>query len=324
MLNFALTVAELTARQLYFRSPSLQRWCAGSGGAGTPAAPRILALSELLQRLETLGIRSGDSLMVHAGISTIRVVDDLFADPGNGGTADGIAAANLLLRTLRQAVGDRGTLLMPTFPKYPDEPEYFSPENDGSRIQTYDPRRTPSKSGLLSELFRKRPGTMRSAFPIQTVAAQGPKAAWYTDRNIEDGRGLAHGPESPYGRLVRDRAHVISLGVPLVDYCTLIHAPEEARFDQWPVQGFWRETFYDVVRSGATSRVLVWERVPRFSLGYAEERMRRDLRREGVVKEGAVGTVEVHGLKAEELFELFMHYNAHTSYPFFWPAISRL
>jgi hypothetical protein len=115
---------------------------------------------------------------------------------------------------------------------------------------------------------------------------------------------------------------VISLGIPLVDYGTVIHAPEEARFGTWPIKNFWRKRLYDVVLNDGERRVNVWERVPKFSRGYAEERIRRDLRREGVLIEGCVGQIEVHGFRADKLFDLFMKYNATSSYPYYWPAVS--
>jgi aminoglycoside 3-N-acetyltransferase len=319
MLNYALTVAEQCVRQVYFRSSAVRAWRARRA---TPIQPRDLVSSTFLERLEQLGIRSGDSLMVHAALSKVRVVDDVIA---RGVVIEGgLAVANAVLRLLRSAIGRDGTLLMPTFPKYAGEPEYFSAENNGSQIWRYDPLQTPSKSGLLSEIFRKQSDTIRSRFPTQSVAAQGPKAVWFTERNLEDGQGLAHGPASPYGRLVRDRGHVISLGIPLVDYGTVIHAPEEARFATWPIRNFWRERLYDVVLDDGLRRINVWERVPKFSRGYAEERIRRDLRREGVLGEGCVGQLEVHGFRADKLFELFMKYNASSSYPYYWPAISAL
>ena len=213
---------------------------------------------------------------------------------------------------------------MPTFPKYANDPEYFSPENDGSQIWRYDPVTSPSKSGLLTEIFRNQAACVRSHFPSQTVAAQGPKASWFMVRNIEDGAGLAHGPASPYGRLVLDRGHVVSIGIPLVDFGTVIHAPEDARFATWPIRNFWRERAYDVVLGDEVRRTHVWERVPIFSRGYAEERIRRDLKREGILTEGGVGEVQVHGFRADKLFDLFMQYNDSSSYPYYWPAVSSL
>jgi aminoglycoside N3'-acetyltransferase len=260
--------------------------------------------------------------MVHAGLSKLRLVDDVL---GDGALVEGgPAVATSVLRLLRSIVGGAGTLLMPTFPKYDGEPEYFSSENDGSQVLRFDPSGTPSKSGLLSELFRTQPDTIRSRFPTQTVAAQGPKADWFTARNLEDGRGLAHGPESPYGRLVLDRGHVVSLGVPLVDFATIIHAPEDARFETWPIRNFWRERQYDVVLEGGVTRERVWERVPQFSRGYAEERVRRDLRNAGVLTEGEVQDVQVHHLRADRLYSLFTSHGASSAYPYFWPSISSL
>ena len=166
MLNFALTVAEQCVRQVYFRSNSLRAWRARRM---PPREPRTLIASQLLARIAHLGVRAGDSLMVHSALAKLRIVDDVFAH--DVVVEGGKPVADLMLGLLRSAIGDEGTLLMPTFPKYANDPEYFSPENDGSQIWRYDPVTSPSKSGLLTEIFRNQAACVRSHFPSQTVAA---------------------------------------------------------------------------------------------------------------------------------------------------------
>jgi aminoglycoside N3'-acetyltransferase len=314
--NSALTLAEQCVRQIYFRSSAIRKLRAKP----QEPLPRTLDLEAFRSRLHDVGIGPGASVMVHAALGRIRIKnsseDKEIINP--------IAVAEHVIATIRSVVGKAGTILMPAFPKYANEPDYFDFDISAEQLLKFDPVRTKSKSGVLSEVFRKQPGTLRSEFPLQTVCAQGQLARDFIDRNIEDGGGLAHGPNSPYGRLVQQRGHVISIGVPLIDYATIIHAPEDARFQTWPRRDFWRTRWFYVVRKDGVERVAVLERHPKYSRGYGEERVRRDLRAARILDEGAVSEVEVHALRADRLFEYFMQKNENSTYPYFWPHISSL
>lgn len=314
-----LIVAEQSVRQVYFRSSSAQRILASRV---VPPVRRQLRLSALRDALHEHGVRRGDTLMVHSGLSKITVIDDR-----TGGAAMPSATppegANLLLETLRDVVGPEGTLVLPTFPKYPNEPAYLSPENDGREVLRYDPATTPSKSGLMTEIFRTMPGAERSRYPLQTISAIGPQAGWLVRPSGPVG-GLLHGPNSPYARLVEAKAWVVSLGIPLIDFCTVVHAAEDARYAEWPVRDFWRERTFDVMDGKRADRVMVLEREPQYSRGYAEELLRRDVRRHGVLSERAIGDVQCQGLRADRLYEMMMDRNLGNTYPFLWPHVSRL
>lgn len=314
--NNALTFAEQCVRQIYFRSPAIRNL----RGRPTEPLPRTLDMAGFRSRLRNAGVSTGASVMVHAALGRIRIRNS----PEEDEIINPIAVAENIIGALRTLIGSEGTILMPAFPKYPNESDYFDFEKTAEQIPCFDPLRTKSKSGVLSEVFRKQPGTLRSEFPLQTVCAQGSLASEFISRNIEDGGGLAHGPNSPYGRLVGQRGNVISIGVPLVDYATIIHAPEDARFETWPCKDFWRIRWFDVVRSNGVERVRVLERHPKYSRGYAEERVRRDLQAAGILDEDTVGAVEVHAFRADRLFEYFMQKNLTSTYPFFWPRISAL
>jgi hypothetical protein len=90
------------------------------------------------------------------------------------------------------------------------------------------------------------------------------------------------------------------------------------------VKDFWRARYFDVIEGERTHPVTLLERRPIYSRGYAEELLRRDARTSGVLVERAVGNVQCHALRADDLFDLMMARNAGTTYPFLWPAISRL
>jgi aminoglycoside 3-N-acetyltransferase len=88
----------------------------------------------------------------------------------------------------------------------PSEIEAFK-----ERILPFDPERTPSSGmGILAEYLRCQPGARRSAHPITSFAALGPRARELTREHRLD---CLLGEESPLGRLAAGPAQVLLLGV---------------------------------------------------------------------------------------------------------------
>ena len=93
-----------------------------------PDTEHALTCEQLVQGLRTLGLRTGDILLVHASLSSL---------------GDVVGGPDTVIDALLHAVGPDGTLLMPTHPA-----------RDG---QPFDPERVPSDMGTISETFRLRP-----------------------------------------------------------------------------------------------------------------------------------------------------------------------
>jgi aminoglycoside 3-N-acetyltransferase len=112
-----------------------------------------------------------------------------------------------LLDALYHAVGDGGTVVMPTYPMRNEElSDVYLASN-----RRFDWRRTPSQVGLLTELFRRVPGTRRSLHPTHSVAARGARAT-----ELTEGHELCPTPfdeNSPFHRMYEGDAVVLCLGV---------------------------------------------------------------------------------------------------------------
>lgn len=180
---------------------------------------------ELLACLRGLGVREGDVVLVHCAF-------DRF-DGFSGSAAEVIAV-------LEEAVGTAGTLLMPTIPFPGTAIDYV---RSGA---TFDVRRTPSSMGIVSELFRRMPGVVRSLHPTHAVAARGPMAhALIADHHqaaTPCGRG------SPYWRLLDHDGWILLLGTG-IGAMTFFHGAEEWLEPRMPFSPFLRETFRLVSRS---------------------------------------------------------------------------
>lgn len=132
----------------------------------------------LRRAIRELGIDSGDAVMLHSSFSAAH---------GFKGDIDA------LIRTWLDAVGGGGHLLMVSLPYRSSSYQYLS------KGKKFDVRTTPSMMGMVSELFRRRPGVLRSLNPAHPILALGPNA----EKFIEGHERCVHscGPGSPFDRL---------------------------------------------------------------------------------------------------------------------------
>lgn len=160
----------------------MQRNADGKTG-GACSAP--LRLPDLVRDLISLGVRPGDLLMVHSSLRSIGFVE--------GGPETVVDA-------LLQALGPDGTLVVPTF-TYPTagNPEFV-----------FDPIRTPSQMGAISEAARQRPQAHRSIHLAHSIAAIGPLAQTIATSGGASGWD-AH---SPMGQVFNRNGRYLLLGVP--------------------------------------------------------------------------------------------------------------
>lgn len=166
---------------------------------------RQLAMDRFADTLREIGFVPGATVMVHSSMDELsrRV-------PGLN--------ALQLVRTLRELVGEQGTLLMPTFPFVGRQIHYVD------AVDEFDVRRTPSRVGLVTEVFRRSPGVVRSLHPTHSVAAWGRHAG---DLVASHHLGTAFGETSPFFRLQEHDGLVVGLGVGLREGFTILHVAEE-------------------------------------------------------------------------------------------------
>ncbi|MFD5406625.1 aminoglycoside N(3)-acetyltransferase [Streptomyces griseorubiginosus] len=178
-----------------------------------------LHADELTSQLQGLGIRSGDTVLVHSSLRAVGPVHD---------------GAPALVDSLLDALGADGTLVVYTQTPDNSDPSRWpltrgravpATEWAGLRatLPAFDPARTPSYGvGVLPEEVRTRPGALRSDHPQSSFAALGPAAPRITAGHALD----CHlGEESPLARLEELDARVLLLGVGY-SVCTAFHLAE--------------------------------------------------------------------------------------------------
>ena len=154
--------------------------------------------SSLMNDLERMGIDPKGTLLMHSSMKSIGSVE--------GG-------ADTVLDALSEYMKD-GLLVLPTHTW-----SYVNASNP-----RFDVANSPSCVGILPELFRKRPGVIRSLHPTHSVAALGKDAAEFVA-----GAELLDTPchrESVWGKLLDRQATILLVGVDLRRN-TFIHGIEE-------------------------------------------------------------------------------------------------
>lgn len=157
----------------------------------------MVACQDLMDTFRTLGLESGDSLIVHSSYRSLGEVE--------GGPAT-------VIQALLNCIGPSGNLMLPTFNYAVPLPEPY-----------FDPAETPGATGIITETGRKWPGAVRSVHPTHSVAVIGPKAKeWTKDHLTVRTAGIG----SPIDLLARHGGKVLLIGVEHTSNTT-IHIAEE-------------------------------------------------------------------------------------------------
>jgi aminoglycoside 3-N-acetyltransferase len=163
-----------------------------------------LTLGSLVKQLEVCGLREGQTISVHASLSSLGWV---------------VGGAETVIRALLQIVGPSGTLMVPTQTwknldpsrgVHGDIPMAWWPIIR-EHWPAYDPDVTPSVGmGVVAEVLRTWPGARRSNHPARSFAAVGVNAEFLTEEH--DLKNI-FGEGSPLSKLYDLDGHILLIGV---------------------------------------------------------------------------------------------------------------
>ena len=128
---------------------------------------QVILKDEIIQKLKEVGLKSGDTVMVHTSLGKMGYV---------------CGGAQAVIEALMEVVGDSGTIMMPTQSWKNLDPEtgvhWEADQKDWQLIRdnwpAYDKNLTPTNTmGAVAEMFRQVPGSVRSDHPARSVCAWG-------------------------------------------------------------------------------------------------------------------------------------------------------
>jgi aminoglycoside 3-N-acetyltransferase len=235
--------------------------------------------ADLLTALRTLDIQPGDTLLVHSSYDAFQ---------GFGGKPSDVIA------TLQEAVGVAGNLMLPTLP-FTGTAVAYARTNP-----VFDVKRTPSRTGLLTEMFRRSPAVVRSVHPTHAVAVWGKDAAALIDQHYAVETPCGEG--SPFARLLDTNGKILLLGVD-ISSLTLYHTVEALLEKKFPVSPFTIEVFNLQSRDAAgtllTTRTRLFE--PAISRRRNLYKLVAPLKSAGAWRQKRLGQMDLVVLKANEV-----------------------
>jgi aspartate racemase len=240
---------------------------------------------QLENTLKTMGITAGDTLLMHSAFHVLNGFD---------GTPDQVIDCVLRL------IGESGNLAMVSLPYTRSTSTYL-------QVGTpFDVQHTMSAMGVITEMFRHRPGVVRSLNPAHPIVACGPAAAWL----IADHEHTLYscGKGSPFEKLVHVQAKALFFDVSLRKM-TFFHHLEDLFQDTLPVNLYEATPIESMVIDASGKRQTVKTYV--FSSAARRYRNSRNLRKmlikNSVVKMGKIGNTSLIVLQLPQVVECAQH-----------------
>jgi len=156
----------------------------------------MLTINKLVHEIESLGLEKGDTLLVHSSYKSF------------GGVEGGPQA---VIDALLEVLGNRGTLIMPTF------------NFDFCKGKPWDVRSTPSHMGAITNMVREHPEAKRVFHPIYSFAILGKHAGTLTSEKYKS----SFEKKSLFGKLRELDGKILIVGLSYTNSMTFFHHVEE-------------------------------------------------------------------------------------------------
>ena len=234
-----------------------------------------LTRRRIVADLRTLGLEPDGIALVHSSLSALGFV---------------VGGAHTVIDALREILGPRGTLLLPT--------HSWEVMETGCRV--FDVRQTPSCVGTITEKFRAMHGSMRSLHPTHSVAAIGPQAAWIVADHDQCTTPCGEG--TPYDKALSYDCQILFLGTGL-ESNTAYHTVEALTNASY-LLGEDVDTFTLIDEQGESRLAKVRRHRPRIERRFTQ--WEDLLVEEGIVKRGLVGRARTLLLRGRPFREFML------------------
>jgi aminoglycoside 3-N-acetyltransferase len=249
----------------------------------------MVNFDELVSGFSRVGLESGDTVLVHSSFKSF------------GGVEGG---PETVIRALLEVLGKDGTLVMPTFTFS------FCEEFNKTGKGHFDVKEMPSKMGIMTEMVRKMPGSLRSINPIYSVAVYGKRAsllAEVTDKNV-------FGRSSIFGKLYDLGGKIMAIGLKYNDSMTFFHYIEQMEGCDYR----YAKNFSGQIKaSGKTYDDTFTMSVRHEGIVTDVNPMGEVLEKNGIIKKTMIGLAEIKLMDARAVYEVTareMKKNPHLLY----------
>jgi aminoglycoside 3-N-acetyltransferase len=181
--------------------------------------------------VNALGLCKGDTVFVHSSIDQLNLGFPFYR----------------VLPLMEDLLGAGGTLLFPTYPR-------LSSYEFLIRGEVFDIKKTPSYTGILSEVARRQANAVRSLHPTKSVCAIGAAAEELTCDHQKS--PYPYDRCSPYYRITDFGGKIVGLGVSTANL-SFVHCVDDALKDDFPVRPYHAQLFAATCINGAGDKVTV-------------------------------------------------------------------
>jgi aminoglycoside 3-N-acetyltransferase len=232
----------------------------------------MLTFEKLMEGFRDLGVREGDTLLVHSSYKSFGEVD--------GGP-------QTVIRALEAALGPEGTLIMPTF------------NFDFNKGQPWDVRTTPSRMGILTELVRKDPQAKRVFHPFYSFAILGKHAEMLGSLRYKS----SYERNSVFGKLRDLDGKIMVIGLSYTNSMTFFHHIEQMEGVDYR---FLKQFTGEVTDENGNTYTDTFEMLVRdIDKGVITEvdPMGELMEKAGIIKVAKIGEADVKLMKATAVYE---------------------
>ena len=240
-------------------------------------ALRSYDAAQLTAQLRRMGISESDTLLVHSNFEPLS---------GFKGTPMDVVNA------LADLVGQQGNLLMVSIPFRGSAYDYLA------QNKVFDIRKTMSMMGLITEMFRRRPGTSRSLHPTHPVLALGKDAEW-----LVAGHELCRypcGPGTPFEKFRALNGKILFFDVGF-EAITFFHYVEHLVMQDVPFPVYDDRVFETTVVDASGERHTVTTQAYSRQYPRSAEKLEQEMIRLGKVQKGRVGNSRLLLVTAEDV-----------------------
>jgi len=237
--------------------------------------------AKLTVRLRAAGISEGDTVLVHSNFKP---------DSGFQGTPLDLANA------LAASVGETGNLLMVSIPFRGAAYDYLA------LGKPFNVKKTISMMGLVTEMFRRRDGTLRSLHPTHPVLAYGRDAQWLVaghERCL-----YPCGSGSPFDKFRQLKGKILFYDVSF-NSITFFHYVEDLLKERFPFSVYGNRLFsVPAIDSDGKARDIQTYAFNKEVIRVADK-LEAEMTRQGKIRHGRVGNSRFCLVTAEDVVACF-------------------